>query len=134
MTSLWLMAKHPETFTAGLIIAGQQRPSDVVTLSHQKLLIITGTEDDKATPWNEKCVPVWEEAGARVTRPLERLDPSLIFPVANQKTLTEQVRGYIGEGGNINFLTFAGVDHMASARKFFHIAAARDWLFQQAKS
>lgn len=133
MTSLWLMAKHPETFAAGLIIAGQQRPKDVVTLSHQKLLIITGSDDNKATPWNEKCVPVWEEAGARVTRPKERLDPALIFPLSQQDKLNKQVNGYLNKGGNITFLTFRGVDHMASARKFFYILAAREWLFRQKK-
>jgi predicted peptidase len=134
MTSLWMMAKHPNTFAAGLIIAGQQRPSDLVDLAKQKVLIITGADDNKATPWNEKCVPVWEEAGAKVNRPKEHLDPALIFPVANQKKLTEQINGYIGEGGNITFLTFANVDHMQSARKFFYIRAAKDWLFNQAKT
>ncbi|GBR07223.1 prolyl oligopeptidase family serine peptidase [Acetobacter oeni] len=134
MTSLWLMAKHPETFAAGLIIAGQQRPEDVATLADQKLLIITGTEDNKATPWNEKCIPVWERNGGRVTRPSERLDPALIFPVDDQKKLTAQVDGYLGQGGNITFLTFEGVDHMGSARKFFYIKAARDWLFSQVKA
>ena len=134
MTSLWLMAKHPQTFAAGLIIAGQQRPSDVVALAQQKVLIITGTEDNKATPWNEKCVPVWERAGGKVTRPAERLDPALIFPVDDQKTLTGQIDGYLAKGGNITFLTFQGVDHMGSARKFFYIRAARDWLFRQVKA
>lgn len=131
MTSLWMMARHPETFAAGLIIAAQQRPSDVVTLAKQNVLIITGSEDGKATPWNEKCVPVWEQAGARVTRPAERLDPALIFPVDDQKKLSEQVNGYLGKGSNITFLTFANVDHMGSARKFFYIKAARNWLFAQ---
>jgi predicted peptidase len=134
MTSLWMMAKHPKTFAAGLIIAGQQRPSDVVDLAKQKVLIITGADDRKATPWNEKCVPVWEHAGAKVTRPKERLDPALIFPVDNQSKLTDQINGYIGEGGNITFLTFANVDHMQSARKFFYIRAAKDWLFNQVKA
>ena len=134
MTSLWLMAKHPKTFAAGLVIAGQQRPSDVVTLADQNLLIITGTEDNKATPWNEKCVSVWEQAGAKVTRPTDRLDPALIFPLSNQQKLNDQVDGYIDQGGNITFLTFAGVDHMASARKFFYIKAARDWLFRHVKA
>ncbi len=134
MTTLWLMAKHPETFAGGLVIAGQQRPSDVVTLAHQNVLIITGTEDGKATPWNEKCVPVWEQAGAKVTRPAERLDPALIFPVDRQQKLTDRVNGYLGKGGNITFLTFQGVDHMGSARKFFYINAARDWLFRQVKA
>ena len=134
MTTLWLMAKHPDTFAGGLVIAGQQRPSDVVTLAHQNLLIITGTDDNKATPWNEKCVPVWQQAGARVTRPAERLDPALIFPVDAQQKLTSQVNGYLAQGGNITFLTFEGVDHMASARKFFYIHAARDWLFRQVKA
>ncbi|ERK16225.1 hypothetical protein L579_4133 [Pantoea sp. AS-PWVM4] len=133
MTSLWLMAKHPETFAAGLIIAGQQRPKDVATLANQKLLIITGSDDNKATPWNEKCVPVWEQGGAKVTRPSELLDPTLIFPVNNQQALTEQVNHYLDQGGNITFLTFKGVDHMASARKFFYINAARAWLFKQQK-
>jgi predicted peptidase len=133
MTSLWLMAHHPETFAGGLIIAGQQRPGDVVKLAHQNLLIITGTQDNKATPWNEACVPVWEQAGAKVTRPAERLDPSLIFPVSDQGRLNAQVDGYLARGGNITFLTFEGVDHMGSARKFFHIKAARDWLFRQVK-
>lgn len=133
MTSLWLMAKHPETFAAGLIIAGQQRPADMVTLAKQNVLIITGSEDTKATPWNEKCVPVWEQAGGKVTRPKELLDPSLIFPVDDQEKLTEQVEAYLDQGGNITFLTFAGVDHMASARKFFYINAARDWLFRHQK-
>ncbi|TPJ83281.1 peptidase [Mesorhizobium sp. B2-5-13] len=134
MTSLWLMAKHPETFAAGLIIAGQQRPSDVVTLAKQKVLIITGTDDNKATPWNEKCVPVWEKAGAKVTRPAEQFDPTLIFPLNNQKALTNQIDGYLSEDGNITFLTFKGVDHMGSARKFFYINAARDWLFKEVKA
>jgi predicted peptidase len=134
MTSLWLMAKHPETFAAGLIIAGQQRPADVVALAKQNVLIVTGTDDNKATPWNEKCVPVWRQAGGKVTRPAERLDPALIFPIGDQRKLTEQVEGYLAEGGNITFLTFQGVDHMGSARKFFYINAARDWLFRQAKA
>lgn len=134
MTSLWLMARHPETFAAGLIIAGQQRPKDVMTLANQKLLIITGSEDNKATPWNEKCVPVWEQQGAQVTRPKELLDPALIFPINNQHKLTDQVNHYLDEGGNITFLTFKGIDHMASARKFFYINAARSWLFKQKKA
>ena len=134
MTSLWLMAKHPKTFTAGLIIAGQQRPSDVVSLAGQKLLIITGSKDDKATPWNEQCVPLWRKAGGKVTRPSQYLDPSLIFPIDKQQKLTDQVNGYVDKGGNITFLTFEGVDHMASARKFFYIKAARDWLFAQVKA
>jgi predicted peptidase len=133
MTSLWLMAKHPKTFAAGLIIAGQQRPSDVVDLAKQNVLIITGGDDNKATPWNEKCVPVWEKAGAKVARPKEQLDAELIFPVDKQEKLNEQVNGYIGKGGNITFLTFAKVDHMGSARKFFYIKAAREWLFKQHK-
>ncbi len=134
MTSLWLMAKHPETFAAGLIIAGQQRPSDVVTLAKQNVLIITGTEDDKATPWNEKAVPLWRQAGGKVTRPAERLDPALIFPIDDQRELTAQVNDYLNEGGNITFLTFQGVDHLGSARKFFYINGARDWLFRQVKA
>jgi predicted peptidase len=134
MSSLWLMAKHPQTFAAGLVIAGQQRPNDVVTLAKQKVLIITGTEDTKATPWNEKCVPVWEKAGGKVTRPAERLDPALIFPVENQQKLTDQVNGYLAKGGDITYLTFQGVDHLGSARKFFYIKAARDWLFKQVKA
>jgi predicted peptidase len=133
MTSLWLMAKHPKTFAAGLIMAGQQRPNDVVDLAKQNVLIITGSDDNKATPWNEKCIPVWEKAGAKVTRPQDLLDPTLIFPVDDQKKLTDQVNGYLGKGGNITFLTFDGVDHMGSARKFFYIKAARDWLFRQSR-
>ena len=78
-------------------------------------------------------MPVWREAGAKVTRPDTLLDPALIFPVGDQKELTAQVNGYLDEGGNITFLTFDGVDHMASARKFFYITAARDWLFRQVK-
>ena len=134
MSSLWLMAKHPDTFAAGLVIAGQQRPGDLVALARQKLLIITGTEDGKATPWNEQCVPVWERAGGKVTRPAERLDASLIFPIDKQQRLTDQVNGYLSKGGNITFLTFANVDHMQSARKFFHIKAARDWLLAQSRA
>lgn len=134
MTSLWLMARHPETFAAGLIIAGQQRPADVVPLARQKILIITGSEDDKATPWNEKCVPVWEKAGGTVVRPKELLDPALIFPVDRQQKLTDQVNGYLAKDANVTFLTFDGVDHMGSARKFFYIRAARDWMFRQSKA
>jgi predicted peptidase len=134
MSSLWLMAKHPNTFAAGLIIAGQQRPGDVVDLARQKVLIITGTEDTKATPWNEKCVPVWEHAGGKVTRPEERLDPALIFPVEAQQKLTDQINGYLAKGGNITYLTFARTDHLQSARRFFYIRAARDWLFNQVKA
>jgi predicted peptidase len=134
MSSLWMMAKHPNTFAAGLIIAGQQRPGDVVDLAKQNVLIITGTEDNKATPWNEKCVPVWEQAGGKVTRPAERLDPALIFPVEDQKQLSSQINSYLGKGGNITFLTFANVDHGGSAAKFFYIKAARNWLFNQRKA
>ncbi|WP_341485870.1 alpha/beta hydrolase-fold protein [Thioclava sp. GXIMD4215] len=134
MTSLWLMAHHPETFAAGLIIAGQQRPQDVVGLADQNLLIITGTEDQKSTPWTEACLPVWRDAGAKITRPDTTLDPDLIFPVTDQKALDDQVNGYLDEGGNITFLTFEGVDHMASARKFFYISAARDWLLSKTKA
>jgi predicted peptidase len=134
MSSLWMMAKHPNTFAAGLIIAGQQRPSDVVDLAKQNVLIITGELDTKATPWNEKCVPVWEHAGGKVTRPKELLDPTLIFPVDDQKKLSEQIDGYLGKGGNITFLTFANVNHPGSAQKFFYIKAAKSWLFKQRKA
>jgi len=134
MTTLWLMARHPETFAAGLVIAGQQRPRDVVTLSDQKVLIITGSDDTKATPWNEKCVGVWEKAGAKVVRPTVFLDPNLIFPVDKQLTLTTQMESYLNQDANITFITFEGVDHMASARKFFYINAARAWLFKQVKA
>lgn len=79
-------------------------------------------------------MPVWEAAGAKVTRPAERLDPAMIFPIDNQQELTGKIDGYLAKGGNITFLTFEGVDHMGSAQKFFHIKAARDWLFRQSKS
>ncbi|MEZ2346431.1 alpha/beta hydrolase-fold protein [Terriglobus sp. RCC_193] len=133
MTSLWMMAKHPQTFAAGLIIAGQQRPGDVVNLTKQNVLILTGENDAKSTTWNEKCVPIWEQAGAKVTRPQERLDPALIFPISDQKKLTAQIDDYLGKGGNITFLTFADVDHMGAARKFFYIEAAKRWLLRQQK-
>lgn len=134
MTSLWMMAKHPETFAAGLIVDGQQRPGDVVDLAKQKVLILTGKDAGKATFWNEKCVPVWEQAGGKVVRPETRLDVNLIFPVNDQKVLTEQIDGYLGQGGNITFLSFADVEHMDAARKFFYIKAARDWLFEQQRA
>ena len=134
MSSLWMMAKHPHTFAAGLIMAGQQRPADVVDLAKQNALIITGELDTKATPWNEKCVPVWEHAGGKVTRPEERLDPTLIFPVDDQKKLNDQINGYLGKGGNITFLTFANTNHPQSAAKFFYIKAAKNWLFKQSKA
>ena len=134
MTSLWMLAKHPHTFAAGLIIAGQQRPSDMVDLAKQNVLIITGELDNKATPWNEKCVPVWEHAGGKVTRPTELLDASLIFPVDDQRKINDQINGYLGKGGNITFLTFANVDHPGSAAKFFYIKSAKNWLFKQSKA
>ncbi|GAB6854128.1 hypothetical protein JCM15831A_11520 [Asaia astilbis] len=133
MTSLWLMAKHPDTFAGGLVIAGQERPADMISLAHQNVLIITGSEDDKATPWNEKCVPVWQKAGGKVTRPTELLDPATIFPIDQQQALSHKINDYLGQGGNITFLTFDGVDHLGSCRKFFYIEAARDWLFRQRK-
>ena len=105
-----------------------------VELAKQNVLIITGESDTKATPWNEQGVPVWEKAGGKVTRPEERLDPTLIFPVDDQKKLSEQVNGYLGKGGNITFLTFANVDHPGSAAKFFYIKAAKNWLFKQSKA
>jgi len=83
--------------------------------------------------WNKKCVPVWEREGAKVTRPAERLEPALIFPIDQQQKLNAQVDGYLAKGGNFTFLTFQGVDHMGSAGKFFYIKAARDWLFRQTK-
>lgn len=133
MTSLWLMAKHPDIFAGGLVIAGQQRPADMISLAHQNVLIITGSEDDKATPWNEKCVPVWQKAGGKVTRPTELLDPATIFPIDQQQALSHKINNYLGRGGNITFLTFNGIDHLGSCRKFFYIEAARDWLFRQRK-
>lgn len=134
MTSLWLMAKHPEIYAAGLIIAGQQRPKDLVDLAHQNLLIITGTTDDKATPWNEKCCEEWKKLGGKVTRPTTWLDKNTMFPVEDQKDkLTPQIEGYLAEGSNITYLTFEDVDHMESCRAFFHIRAAKDWLFTHVK-
>ena len=44
------------------------------------------------------------------------------------------MKGYIAQGGNVTFLTFDGVDHTGAARKFFHIEAARDWLFDQVQA
>ena len=113
------MAKHPDTFAVGRI-SGQQRPADVVDLAKGKALIITGELDNKATPWNEKCA-VWEHAGAKVTRPQQLLDASRIFPIEDQTKLNDQVNGYLNQGGNITFLTFANVDHMGLAAKFFYI-------------
>ena len=74
------------------------------------------------------------QAGGTVTRPAEFLDPDLIFPISDQQQLTEQVNGYLAEGSHTTFLTFDGVDHVGSARKFFYIKAARDWLFDQVKA
>lgn len=90
--------KHPDTFAAGLIIAGQQRPSDVVDLAKQNGLTSPARRTIKATPWNGKCAPVWKHAGGRVTRPEERLDPALIFTVDDQGELSELINGYLGNG------------------------------------
>lgn len=134
MSSIWMMSKHPNTFAAGLIMAGQQRPADTVALAKQKVLIITGELDDKATPWNEKSIPSWEKAGGKVERPTELLDPKLIFPVDDQKALNDQINGYLDKGANITFLTFAKTNHPQSAAKFFYIKSAKNWLFKQKKA
>ena len=42
MTSLWLMAKHPQTFAAGLIMAGQQRVHRRITSSADRRSFATG--------------------------------------------------------------------------------------------
>jgi hypothetical protein len=42
--------------------------------------------------------------------------------------------GYLAKGGNITFLTFQGVGHGGSVRKFFYIKAAKNWLFNQKRA
>jgi hypothetical protein len=83
---------------------------------------------------NKICVPLWKAAECDVTRTAATFDPALNFPVDHQHALTNQVERESDKGGYITCLTSDGIDHMGTARKFFHIKAARDWLFRQTKS
>lgn len=89
MTALWLMARHPETSAAGFINAAQQRPKNLIGLAMQKVLIITGTLDGKAATWDERWYEKWAKHSAKLTRPIPWLNRDLIFPVEDQKELTE---------------------------------------------
>lgn len=84
----------------------QQHPSDVVSLTKQKVLIFTGEYDNKASLWNEKCTcVVWKKARAVVVCPLTLLEASEGFPIQDQANLTRALDKELKKNGNIPCLT-----------------------------
>jgi predicted peptidase len=141
MTAIALNIKHPNLFTASLLVAGQWDATKVAPMAKKKLWIVVSQDDDKAYPGMNAITAELEKHGARVTRNLWDGNAS---PAQFKRDVAAMLQ--TGSNSNVYYVAFrqgtvippgqstaGAAGHRNTWRIAYTIEGIRDWLFQQHK-
>ena len=126
MMSFYFNITHPDLFAASLFVSSQWDTSKMQDFGNKHFFYIVAGGDQKASGGMKDLAEVLKENKARV----DSTSWSAKLPSEEQERLAEEL---IAKGGNINFESGKGMEHMASFDYGYKIAAVRDWLFMQSK-
>ena len=124
MMTYLLMSKHPSLFTAGLLVAGHWRASDLAPMSKKPLWLVSSAGASKTGA--EQAIAEWQQHGgvaATAEWPLTATD-------AERDAATADL---LAKGGNIHYAHLTSGSHFDTWRVAYSFRAVRDWLFSQHK-
>ena len=124
MMTYLLMSKHPSLFTAGYLVAGHWRASDLAPMSEKPLWLVSSA--GKSKEGAEEAIAEWQQHGgvaATAEWPLTATDEERDAETAE----------LLSQGGNIHYSHLTTGSHFDTWRVAYGFRAIRDWLFQQHK-
>lgn len=124
MMSYLLMSTTPSLFTAGYLVAGHWRASDLVPMSRKPLWLVSSAGKSKSGA--ESAIAEWQKNGG------------VAFSAEWPLTATDEERraataDLLAKGGNIHYSHLTSGSHFDTWRVAYSFSAVRDWLFEQRK-
>ena len=124
MMTYLLMPKHPSLFTAGLLIAGHWRASDLAPMAGKPLWLVSSA--GKSQSGAEEAIAEWKQYGG-VANTAE-------WPLtATEAERNAETAELLAKGGNIHYFHLTSGSHFDTWRVAYGFSAVRDWLFGQKK-
>lgn len=124
MMTYLLMSEHPSLFTAGLLVAGHWRASDLAPMSKKPLWLVSSAGKSKTGA--ESAIAVWTNNGGVAN--------SAEWPlVASDAERNAETADLLAKGGNIHYSHLTSGSHFDTWRVAYSFTAVRDWLFHQHK-
>lgn len=124
MMTYLLMSTHPSLFTAGLLVAGHWRASDLAPMSKKPLWLVSSAGKSKTGA--EEAIAEWQKNGG--------VAASADWPlVATKAERDEEIDRLLLKGGNIHYSHLTSGSHFDTWRVAYGFDAVRDWLFEQKK-
>lgn len=124
MMTYLLMSTHPSLFTAGYLVAGHWRASDLAPMSKKPLWLVSSAGASKTGA--ESAIAEWQQHGGvayTAEWPLTATD-------AERNAATAEL---LAKGGNIHYSHLTSGSHFDTWRVAYSFEAVRDWLFKQKK-
>jgi predicted peptidase len=124
MMTYLLMSKHSSLFTAGLLVAGHWRASDLAPMAEKPLWLVSSAGASKTGA--EQAIAEWQQHGG--------VAATAEWPL----TATDAERGastadLLAKSGNIHYAHLTSGSHFDTWRVAYSFRAVRDWLFSQHK-
>lgn len=122
MLSYLLMSTHPSLFTAGYLVAGHWRASDLAPMSKKPLWLVSSAGASKTGA--ESAIAEWQQHGG------------VAYTAEWPQTATDADRNaataeLLAKGGNIHYSHLTSGSHFDNWRVAYSFEAVRDWLFKQ---
>lgn len=140
MSSIALLLRQPDLFTAGMLVAGQWDPTVMAPMAKDKLWILVAEGDQRSSAGMDAAMNVWKAAGASISKAVWNGQASKEEQAANVSAMT-------AENTNIKYVKFANgtvvpgnpsapsnENHLGTWPIAYNIEGVRDWLFKQVKT
>lgn len=124
MMTYALMSRHPQLFTAGLLVAGHWRAADLVPMSEKPLWLVSSA--GKSKEGAEEAIQVWQQHGGKAATAEWPL-------VETDEQRSQATADLLAKGGNIHYAHLTSGSHFDTWRVAYSFSAVRDWLFRQSK-
>lgn len=122
MMSYVLMSSYPSLFTAGYLVAGHWRASDLASMAKKPLWLVASA--GKSKQGAEEAIQEWQGQGGKCV--------STDWPLlATDKERDAEAQDLLRQGGNIHYAHLTSGSHFDTWRVAYGFAAIRDWLFEQ---
>lgn len=124
MMTYLLMSTHPSLFTAGYLVAGHWRASDLAPMAKKPLWLVSSA--GKSKQGAEEAIREWQQNGG--------VAASAEWPLLASGTERDtETAALLGKGGNIHYAHLTTGSHFDTWRVAYGFEAVRDWLFRQVK-
>lgn len=124
MMTYLLMSTYPSLFTAGYLVAGHWRASDLAPMAKKPLWLVSSAGKSKTGA--EEAIAEWQRNGGMAESAEWQL-------VASPSERDAETAALLQKGGNIHYSHLTTGSHFDTWRVAYSFEAVRDWLFNQRK-